>query len=411
MDKNVIRCLGVCLLLGSLTAGTGSQAQDAEPYTGEIQAGYVIVEDGKLFYEIAGEGDWMVLIHDGLVHRETWNGQFLEFAKKYKVVRYDRRGYGKSDPPQKPFSNIADLNRIFEKLNIDKAILIGMSAGGGLAIDFTLQYPDRVTSLVLVGAVVSGFEFTTHFFTRGGHMSLADFQDDSLFGEYWLRKDPYELYSENTEAREKLIKLVEENPQDLDRTKYQYSQPPEQAAINRLGEIKIPALVVIGEYDIADCHAHAGAIDAGIPDAYRIIVNDAGHLVPLEKPQEFNELVFRFVNEARFFSVMNKQGIDKAIEYYNKESKADKTVDIFSEDRLNSTAYSLLYSGSIDNAIKLFHLNTIAYPESWNVFDSYGEALLLKGDTVQAIENYEKSIAINPENQNGLEVLGRIKKR
>ena len=82
MDKNFIRCLGVCLLLGSLTAGTGSQAQDAEPYTGEIQTGYVNVEDGKLFYEVAGDGDWMVLIHDGLVHRETWNGQFLEFANE-----------------------------------------------------------------------------------------------------------------------------------------------------------------------------------------------------------------------------------------------------------------------------------------------------------------------------------------
>jgi 3-oxoadipate enol-lactonase len=410
VDKYVIRCLGVCLLLGSLIAAPGVQGQDTKPYSGEIKSGFVNVEDGKMFYEIAGDGDWLVLIHDGLVHREVWNGQFLEFAKKYKVVRYDRRGYGKSDTPRKPFSNVADLNRIFEELGIDKAILIGMSAGGGLAIDFTLQYPDRVTTLILVGAVVSGFEYTPHFFSRGGHISLDVYQNDSLFADYFLRKDPYEIYSGNTEAREKLIRLIEENPQDLNRANNQFSQPPAQTAINRLDEIKIPALVVVGEYDIADCHAHAGAIDAGIPDSYRIIVSDTGHLVPLERPEEFNELVFRFINESRFFSVMNVLGIDKAIEYYNKEKKADKTAAIFSENRVNNTAYGLLFAGSVDDAVKLFHLNTLAYPESWNAFDSYGEALLARGDTVQAIENYEKSIAINPENKNGLEVLGRIKK-
>jgi pimeloyl-ACP methyl ester carboxylesterase len=326
------------------------------------------------------------------------------------VVRYDRRGYGKSSMPAKPFSNISDLDKVFLELGIDRAIMIGMSAGGGLVIDFSLKYPDRVSSMVLVGAVVSGFDFTTHFFTRGGSMSLADFQNDSLFKDYWINRDPYEIYSDNNDARLKMIKLIEANPQDLDRSKYRYSQPPERPAIYRLGEIGVPALVVVGEHDIADCHAHAGAIDAGIPDAYRIIIDDAGHLVPLEKPREFNDLVFKFINEAKFFSVLNAQGVDQAVDYFESQRKLDDTIALFSEDRLNSVAYGLLYAGSLKDATKLFRLNTIAYPESWNVYDSYGEALMMQGDTAQAIMNYEKSLGINPDNKNAADVLTRFKK-
>ena len=135
-----------------------------------IDSGYINVDGGKLFYEIAGEGENIVLLHDGMVHREIWDEQFPVLAKNYRVVRYDRRTYGKSSDPQAPYSDIEDLNQLFIQLKIDKAIIFGMSSGGGLAIDFTLKYPAKVSALVLVGAVVSGYGYSPHMITRGGHM-------------------------------------------------------------------------------------------------------------------------------------------------------------------------------------------------------------------------------------------------
>ena len=140
----------------------------------KIGSGYINVDGGKLFFEAAGKGENIVLIHDGALHREVWDAQFPVFAEKYRVIRYDRRGFGKSPNPTIPFSNIDDLNQLFIQLKLKKAVIMGISSGGGLAIDFTLKYPDKVSSLVLVGAVVSGYGYTSHMFSRGGHVkSLA----------------------------------------------------------------------------------------------------------------------------------------------------------------------------------------------------------------------------------------------
>ncbi|HVP58510.1 MAG TPA: alpha/beta hydrolase, partial [bacterium] len=140
-----------------------------------VRSGFIDVEGGKIFYEDAGEGDVIVLVHDGTLHREVWNGQFPVFARDHRVVRYDRRGYGRSPMPTAPYSNIEDLNALFTQLKIERATLMGISAGGGLCIDFTLKYPEKVTALVLVGAVVSGLGYTDHMYTRGGRLALEDY--------------------------------------------------------------------------------------------------------------------------------------------------------------------------------------------------------------------------------------------
>jgi hypothetical protein len=86
-----------------------------------VDSGYIIVDGGKLFYETAGKGENIVLLHDGMVHREIWDEQFPVLAKNYQVVRYDRRAYGKSSDPQSLYSDIEDLNQVFIQLKIDKA--------------------------------------------------------------------------------------------------------------------------------------------------------------------------------------------------------------------------------------------------------------------------------------------------
>jgi pimeloyl-ACP methyl ester carboxylesterase len=255
--------------------------------------GYIITDGGKLFYESAGNGKNIVLLHDGMVNHQIWDEQFIMLAKTYRVVRYDRRGYGKSSDPVTKYSHITDLNQLFIQLKIDRAIIFGMSSGGRLAIDFTLTFPEKVDGLVLVGAVVSGFGYTSHMQTRGGHFDPQKITDPVKVNEYFIKDDPYEIYSENTSAKEKVMKLLP----NFARENRVPTQPATKVAVRSLSEIKVPSLILVGEYDIPDVHAHAGVINAGIANSKREIIPRSGHLIPIEQPALFNEAIMNFLNK------------------------------------------------------------------------------------------------------------------
>lgn len=288
MRKNLITfCLYIIAITNLL-----SQNSEKLNYV-SVDTGYVLVDGGKLFYELAGSGKNIVLLHDGMVNREIWDEQFPVLSKTYRVVRYDRRGYGKSSDPEMKYSHIDDLNKLLIQLKIDKAIIFGMSSGGRLAIDFTLTYPEKVTGLVLVGAVVSGFGYTSHMITRGGHFDPKKITDPVKVNEYYIKDDPYEIYSENTAAKEKVMKLLP----FLARQNRVPTQPAAKVAVRSLSEIKVPALILVGEFDIPDVHAHAGVINAGIVYSKREIIAQSGHLIPIEQPALFNETVMNFLNK------------------------------------------------------------------------------------------------------------------
>jgi len=372
----------------------------------KVDSGYINVDGGKLFYEMAGNGDKIVLLHDGLVHREIWDEQFPVLAQNYQVVRYDRRAYGKSSDPQAPFSDIEDLNQVFIQLKIDKATVFGMSSGGGLAIDFTLKYPDKVSALVLVGAVVNGYYYTSHMITRGGHIkSPAELSDPKKLIKYFAWDDPYEIYSENIKAKEKFVKLLEANQHLVTGNFY---KPAERSAPKFLSEIKVSTLVLVGEFDIPDVQLHAGVIGNGIPNARTEIILKSGHLIPLEQPEAFNTAVLGFLNR-KFFNTLYSQGIDSAVKYFNDKHEKEPNAIIFRELEMNTLGYRFLQDGKIKDAIELFKLNTIAFPNSGNVFDSLGEAYLKNGQKDLAIKSYEKSLELDPSNENAKKVLMELK--
>jgi 3-oxoadipate enol-lactonase len=373
-------------------------------------SGYVQVDGGKLFYEVAGQGEYIVLLHDGILHRVVWDAQFPVLAKRYRVVRYDRRGFGKSSAPQAPFWHVDDLNRLFAQLKIDKAIIFGMSAGGGIAINFALKYPEKVRALVLVRAVVSGYSYSTHLLTRGGHIkSLSEYLKPEKFIEYFGWEDPYEIYPENTEAKKKFYGLLKANPQNVIGAWGTYLKPAERLSYKFLSEIKVPALVLVGEFDIPDAHAHAGVIEAGIAHARREIISKSGHLIPLEQPEAFNAAVLNFLNGVEFFDVLNSKGVDAAVRYFHQKREAEPDIMLFEEREMNSQGYRFLQSGKIKEAIELFRLNTIAYPDSWNVYDSLGEAYLKDGQKELALKNYEEAVRLNPGNTAARQIIKELK--
>jgi 3-oxoadipate enol-lactonase len=257
-----------------------------EKIAGTKNSGYILVGNDSLYYEIAGSGDVIVFLHDGLLPCDVWDAQFDYFSKDHKVVRYDRRGYGRSSPATDTWSDLEDLRTVLSDLGIEKATLVGASSGGRLAIDFTLAHPQKITSLVLVGGVVGGLPYSKHFISRGGHLP-SDLKDESQIVMYYAAEDPYEIWNENKAARARAIELVKSYPVRMTGQRIRDSQ--KVPAYKRLNEITVPALILAGEFDIPDVHAQAGAMKAGIPDSKRVIIPRSGHLIPLEQPDLFNE--------------------------------------------------------------------------------------------------------------------------
>jgi len=284
--------MGKMVLIFCLTVITAANILSQGNST-TVESGYVTVDGGKLFYEIAGKGENIVLLHDGMVNNRIWDEQFPVLARNYRVIRYDRRGYGKSSDPETKYSHIDDLNQIFIQLKVDKAIVFGMSSGGGLAINFALTYPEKVNGLVLVGAVVSGFGYTSHMDTRGGNFNRSEYSDPVKLRKYFVLDDPYEIYSGNKKAKEKVMTLLPY----FGRDNTVPTKPPVKIAVKCLSEIKVPALILVGEYDHPDVHAHAGVINAGIENSRREIIPKSGHLIPIEQPGLFNESVLNFLGK------------------------------------------------------------------------------------------------------------------
>ncbi|CAG7642380.1 alpha/beta fold hydrolase [Paenibacillus allorhizosphaerae] len=124
-----------------------------------IRSGYAELHDGRLYFETAGSGEYAIIfIHGmGLDHR-MWDDQFEPFSRQYTAIRYDVRGYGKSTMPEKePYSHQNDLKWLLDRIGIIQAALVGISMGGGIALDFALDYPECVSSLILSNSALNGY--------------------------------------------------------------------------------------------------------------------------------------------------------------------------------------------------------------------------------------------------------------
>jgi pimeloyl-ACP methyl ester carboxylesterase len=259
------------------------------------KSGFVDVDGGRLYYQEAGQGPTVVFLHDGLLHSGTWDEQIAPWSSHHRVVRYDRRSYGRSPAAWAPYSDLDDLLTLLDALAVDRTTIIGASSGGRLAVDFTLAHPERVEALVLVGAVVGGMEYSTHFTARSlrndGPLHTGDGVQEAIERRI---DDPYLTAASSVAARAHIRDILEANPHHLTDSG-SYQQQPNFKTLDRLGEVQVPTLIVVGEADIPDVHAHAGAFETGIEGAKRVVLPDAGHLVHLETPAAFNELVSEFL--------------------------------------------------------------------------------------------------------------------
>jgi pimeloyl-ACP methyl ester carboxylesterase len=277
-------------------AFAGAMLSLASPAASQIPAGsskgaYVDVPGGKLWYESCGAGGaGMVLIHDGVLHSVVWDQVWPILCKDFHVVRYDRRGYGRSPEAKAPYSPAEDLGAVMGAAGVSHAVLVGSSNGGGLAIDFTLAHPDQVDRLVLVGPSVSGIPYSAHFIERGQEIGqmIGRGQAMAAIKSSWLLAPGHDAEAKGVQ------RLLMANLQDITHRDPAIPRPP---AAPRLGEIRVPTLILVGEADIADNQSQAGVVEYAIPHARRVVVRNAGHLVYFEQPEVFAGLVADFARD------------------------------------------------------------------------------------------------------------------
>ncbi|MEE9463941.1 MAG: alpha/beta hydrolase [Candidatus Neomarinimicrobiota bacterium] len=267
----------------------------------EVTTGYVDVPGARLYYEQAGSGPPLVLIHGGYLDRRMWDPQFEQFARSHRVVRYDVRAHGLSQGDTVAFADHEDLHRLLAALKIERATIVGLSMGGQIATDFALTYPQMTTALVLVGAGLGGYNFDSDEVTEYVEQLMAALRADDfeavieIFTRYWCDGPHRRPEQVDPAVREQVLTMLAGSGQ-----RWQYYDLVKQLdppAIERLEDIQAPALVVVGSIDMPDIHRIADLFTERIPNTRKVVIENVAHMVSLEKPAEFSRVVLDFLHE------------------------------------------------------------------------------------------------------------------
>lgn len=271
---------GVSVLVCVSCLGTSHAAA-----ANDVQAtnGFVEASGTRIYYEVAGEGPAVVLIHAGFLSSGMWDDQFERFAKRYRVIRYDVPPHGKSVLSEAPPAEHEQLAALLDHLGIERAALVGVSLGGAISLDFALVCPDRVDALVLVGSGVSGYRWSEQTVKLFSAVSTPD---------DFIGLPLYDAARENPRLKERLLELVKQNAGKAGAG----AQPPplDPPAVGRLAEIHAPTLILVGDRDMQDILDVADLLEKNIPGARRVTVAGAGHALNMERAEEFTRLVLDF---------------------------------------------------------------------------------------------------------------------
>ncbi|MHB1329478.1 MAG: alpha/beta fold hydrolase, partial [Gemmatimonadales bacterium] len=252
---------------------------------------------GGIGYQSAGAGDPLVFVHGLGLDSRMWERQFEHFAGRWRVVRYDLRGFGKSalhDAVSRR-DNTADLIDLLDCLELSQVSLVGASFGGNVALDIVLRHPCRVKKLVLAGSGLHGYTHSpayTALFSRVVYLLRK--QDFDGAKQMWLKLPHFKSANSNTDIAMTLAGMVADC--DFAQVLGNLTAPASHLASNvTLQSIRIPVLIVVGEHEVADLKAVARLLAANVTTSTLSVVKGVGHLPNLEADRAFNGLLRDFL--------------------------------------------------------------------------------------------------------------------
>lgn len=266
------------------------------------ETGFAAIDDARIYYEIAGDGAPFVMIHAGVADSRQWSNEFDHYASRFRVLRYDMRGFGKSEPVDGEYSHLGDLISLLDHLHLDQPlILMGCSMGGGLAMDLALEQASRVRALIMVDAGPPGLKLDVPSPPKAAEAEKAYNEGDldlvaELETQIWFDgtgREPTHVdqamrglaYEMNRTALAHDAKRLGKRVPDT-----------EVQAAQRLNELRSPVLVISGEHDTPYMLAAADHMVENIPSARKVLINDAAHLPNLDHPDVFQKALDEFLN-------------------------------------------------------------------------------------------------------------------
>ena len=270
----------------------------------ERTSGFVDVGGRELYWEAKGEGRVLVLVHAGIADSGMWDAQFDVWAEHARVIRYDLAGFGRSRLRPGPFSHVRDLHELLARLGVESAALIGLSLGGRIALELALVHPELVEALVLVAPGLPDHEWSRE-------ANAASDEEDRLFEagdldgavevnlRFWVDGPGQPPDRVEPGVRERVRTMLRRS-YELYRRALEEGEPgPAEVlrppASERLAEIRVPTLIVVGDADVPDIVAICDRLAAGIPGARKVVYPGVAHMLPMERPAEFNRLVLYFL--------------------------------------------------------------------------------------------------------------------
>jgi pimeloyl-ACP methyl ester carboxylesterase len=264
------------------------------------------IEDTQTYYEVSGDGPPLVLLHGAFVDGRMWDPQFEHFANRYRVVRYDLRGHGRTGPSDRESYSIElfadDLKALLDLLGIERATVCGLSLGGMVGQSFAVKYPGALDALVLSDTAVSVSLTWTDRLQRYvlapkwamllaiRLMSVRRFVEFSFWlsrvmrSEDWFGRDPaVRSYVEGA-----MLNLSTEEYLKIYDAIYDFG-------LLDLARIEAPTLILNGEHESKSTFRHAREMERLIPDTETKIIPRAGHVSNMENPEAFNAAVEDFV--------------------------------------------------------------------------------------------------------------------
>jgi pimeloyl-ACP methyl ester carboxylesterase len=227
-----------------------------------------------------------------------WDDQFPEFARHYRVIRYDQRGFGNSKTTPGPFSHRRDLYQLLKFLGIDRAHLLGCSMGGATIIDFALEYPEMTATLIPVSSALGGYPLTGDMPKPLQELFAALQANDlsraaELAVRIWIdgpQRTPDEVDARIRERGREMSFAALPNI-------FVEEEPLSPSAYERLNEVAAPTLVITGELDDPLIRTISEFLKAHIAGARTETIMGAAHLPNMDAPDEFNQVVTSFLQQ------------------------------------------------------------------------------------------------------------------
>jgi 3-oxoadipate enol-lactonase len=257
-----------------------------------------------LYHELTGSGPQVVFLHEGIADSRMWDPQWQSFATRYRLLRCDLAGFGRTPITTLPLTNAADVISLLDELGIASASIVGASLGGRVALEVAVARPDLVAALVLVDAALPDVDWTDAVRTYGAAEDEAVERGDldaatELNLRMWVDGPRRAAADVDPSVREAVAMMQR---QALELQAPQWADLDEDLLVpdvgERLGEVRAPTLVIVGEEDVEDMQALAQRFATEIPNARKASIAGAAHVPNLEQPEAFDRLVLGFLADA-----------------------------------------------------------------------------------------------------------------